>query len=102
MLETLLCDSILENPENRCIEDYFGCIASLRDHPLSSLDKARARVYLAAKPRPHLSVGLAAKAGYWNLDHEVFKTFGDFDRAMRQEAGWLDLQTPRKCAEGRI
>ena len=41
-------------------------------------DKARAHAYLTTKPNPHFSVGVAAKNGYWNLNHSVFSTVRDF------------------------
>ena len=40
--------------------------------------KARARAYLATKRDPHLSVGVAAKRGYWQLDHPVLQPLRGF------------------------
>lgn len=71
MLETLLCETF-ENDMDRCIEGFFHCVESLPGVSIRRPDKARARAYLATKPDPHLSVGVAAKRGYWDLDHEVF------------------------------
>ena len=74
MLETLLCETFADGPEQRCIDAFFRCVKeNCPDSNISSLDKARARVFLATKQYPHPSVGIAAKKKYWNLDHEVLK-----------------------------
>ena len=78
MLETLLCESFADNPVEECIDDFFKCVESLPDVSINNPDKARARVYLTTKPKPHFSVGVAAKNDYWNLDHSVFSTVRDF------------------------
>ena len=80
MLETLLCESLADDPVNHCIDDFFECVESLQDVSIGSPDKARARVYLTTKSRPHLSVGVAAKSKYWDLDHMVFNPIRDFLR----------------------
>ena len=82
MLETLLCESFSDAPVNRCIDDFFKCVESLPDMPIEIPDKARARTYLTTKPKPHLSVGVAAKNGYWDLDHTVFRMIRDFLQMM--------------------
>ena len=69
MLETLLCETFSGSPVDSCIEEFLQCIAPHRDG-LRHGEKARARAYLVTQPLPHLSVGVAAKRGYWNLDHE--------------------------------
>ena len=72
MLETLLCESFEDTLENCCIDDFFKCVESLPDRDIKQPDKARAYAYLTTKPAPHHSVGVAAKQGYWDLDHKAF------------------------------
>lgn len=74
MLETLLCGTFLGTREDRCINDYFTCIGV----PIGRREKARAHAWLATKPDPHVSVGVAAKKGYWDLDHAVFAGLRNF------------------------
>ena len=71
MLETLLCKTFEDSPEARCVDDFFACVESLTGS-VSRLDKARAHACLTTKPSPELSVGYAAKRGYWDLDHGAF------------------------------
>lgn len=78
MLETLLCESFSETSVSRCIDDFFKCVESLPDMTITIPDKARAHAYLTTKPKPHLSVGVAAKNDYWNLDHAAFNTVRNF------------------------
>ena len=78
MLETLLCESFADNPMEGCIDDFFKCVESLPDVSIERSDKAHAHAYLTTKPNPHFSVGVAAKNGYWDLDHSVFSTVRNF------------------------
>lgn len=74
MLETLLCRTFAGAVEDRCIDDYFACVPA----PIHRREKARAQAWLATKPDPHVSVGVAAKKGYWNLGHAVFADLRNF------------------------
>ena len=78
MLETLLCESFADTPVDHCIDDFFICVENLPDVSIKNPDKARAHAYLTTKPDPHVSVGVAAKNKYWNLDHSVFGNVRDF------------------------
>ncbi len=78
MLETLLCKSFADTPENQCINAFFDCIEALPDVSIKRPDKARAHAYLTTKPEPHLSVGVAEKRDYWDLDHRIFGRIRDF------------------------
>ena len=78
MLETLLCESFKDEPENRCIDGFFDCFESIPDMSIDRPYKARAHAYLATRPDPHVYVGVAAKNGYWNLDHPVLGDVRDF------------------------
>lgn len=45
-------------------------------------DKARAHAWLATQPLPHVSVGVAALRGYWNLDHQALDAARQFLTAL--------------------
>ena len=77
MLETLLCETFEGSPMDGCIDGFFACAEALPDSVARS-DKARAQAYLATQARPHLSVGMAAKNGYWDLDHSAFGSVRSF------------------------
>jgi hypothetical protein len=78
MLETLLCRSVADDPVNGCIETFFDCVGSVPGTEIRRPDKARAQAYLATRPVPQISVGVAAREGYWPLDHHAFAEVRDF------------------------
>ena len=85
MLETLLCRTFENTAVDRCIDDFFKCSeeAGMR---IRNPDKARARAFLATRPSPQVSVGVAAKKGYWgNLDHDVFRGIRQFLSSLEKD-----------------
>ena len=80
MLETLLNETFVNTPEEACINAFFECVEDSSGVPIQRPHKARAQAYLATKPEPHLSVGVAAKRDYWDLDHPVFNRVRQFLR----------------------
>ncbi len=50
---------------------FFECVEDL-GVPISRPEKSRARAYLATTPDPEKSVGVAARLGHWNFDHDAF------------------------------
>ena len=86
MLETLLCRTFADTAVDRCIDDFFRCLgeseAGARIH---NPDKARSRAFLATRQFPQVSVGVAAKKGYWDLDHDVFRGIRRFLSALEKE-----------------
>lgn len=86
MLETLLCRSFAETEENRCIDGFFQCVKAL-DISIEPSDKARAHAYLATKSDPRVSVGVAAKKDYWDLEHDAFGNVRCFLRKLSQAPG---------------
>ena len=78
MLETLLYETFADTPVDHCIDDFFICVENLPDVSIKNPDKARVHAYLVTRPRPHVSVGVAAKKDYWDLDHNVFRNVRDF------------------------
>ena len=80
MLETLLCETFSDENVRTCVDMFFECVEGLQPGIVRKPYKARARAYLATKPDPHLSVGVAAKRKYWNLDHPVLQPLRSFLR----------------------
>ncbi len=79
MLETLLCETFRDTPEESCIDSFFHCIATAKLPAIRRLDKAKAWAYLTTKPDPHHSVGVAAKKGYWGeINQPVFDNIRSF------------------------
>ena len=72
MLETLLCRTFVDQEVNRCIDEFFKCANALPNVSISKPDKARTHAYLTTTQHPEHSVGVAAKAGVWHLDHVAF------------------------------
>lgn len=87
MLETLLCKTFTDGPECPCIDAFFRCVQERC--PAANIkkpDKARARAFLATKPDSYPSVGIAAKKGYWPLDHEVLEPVRTFLKSVAAAA----------------
>ena len=82
MLETVLRRSFVGEHTNRCIDEFFECVEESAAGSITNPDKARVFAYLATKPSPHHSVGVAAKAGVWDLDHAAFEGIRDFLRGL--------------------
>ena len=81
MLETLLCRTLTENSMTPCIDDFLRC-AEESGQRVQRPDKARAHAWLATQPLPHVSVGVAALKGYWNLDHQALDAVRGFLTAL--------------------
>ena len=81
MLETLLCRTLNRSPLNRCVDDFLQC-AEESGHRVQRRDKARAHAWLATQPLPHVSVGVAALKGYWDLDHQALDAVRQFLTAL--------------------
>ena len=78
MLETLLCQSVADSPEKTCIDTFLQCVRELYGEDIKRPDKSYAHAYLATKADPNVSVGVAAKKGYWDLNHGVFDDIRHF------------------------
>lgn len=72
MLETLLWKSVVDMPAAGCVEEYLDCAERYSGEPIQRRDKARAHAFLATRPLPHVSVGVAAQKGYWDFGHDAF------------------------------
>lgn len=82
MLETVLNQSFADTSVDACIGEFLDCIESTSGKAIHRPDKARANAYLSSKEEPHVSVGVAAKNGYWNLDHEAFAPIRGFMQSL--------------------
>ena len=69
MLETLLCKTFEGTSEDTCINDFLGCIPW--KIPSNRMPKSRVYAWIATQSEPNVSVGVAAKKGFWNLDHSA-------------------------------
>ena len=87
MLETILHDTFRGTPIDDCIDGYFECVGGLLGADLRRPDKARVHAWLATRPDPHVSAGVAAKKGYWDMDHPALKGVREFLLALRDGAG---------------
>ena len=72
MLETLICESLADAAEQRCIDEFLKCVADSRNAPVRNPDKARVFAYLAAGEEPRHSVGVAAQRRQWDFTHTAF------------------------------
>lgn len=84
MLETLLCRTFAGTEMDRCIDGFLQC-AEESGSPIHRRDKSRAHAWLATRQDPHVSVGHAARKGYWNFDHEAFDGVRQYLRALAQD-----------------
>lgn len=82
MLETLLNQTFANDPVNTCIDDFFECVGRLPGKKIHIPDKARSRAYLWTREKPHVSIGVAAQARYWDFDHETFGSLRSFLTAL--------------------
>ena len=78
MLETLLCQTFQGEPIDDCIEDFLQCARSASGEDLRNPDKSKAHAFISTMPRPEVSIGVAARRRYWNLDHPVFNQIRAF------------------------
>lgn len=83
MLETLLCATFSDTPEDHCIDELYACVGTVHPDGRRGLEKSRCRIWLATKPDPELSsVGVAAKRGAWDLDHPALEGTRTFLQAL--------------------
>ncbi|MDE0020112.1 MAG: hypothetical protein OXT69_01835 [Candidatus Poribacteria bacterium] len=90
-LETLLCDTLTDEL-TFCVDEYFKCAErwteSARLQNIAQRDKGRARVYIAAQKRPHLSLGFSFKDKYWDFEHPAFGIVRRFLEVVSDASGF--------------
>ncbi len=80
MLETLLWRT-LDRDFTKCVTDFLTCAQDATGSRPRNLDKARVATYLATRRKPPHSLGVSARQGVWDYDHEVL---ADLRRFLRQ------------------
>jgi hypothetical protein len=65
MLETLCVEAVRGDPAMPCVEGFFRCLEAKGLSAPGHLPKAVARVFLASRPEPYVSCGVAEYRGYW-------------------------------------
>jgi len=77
-LETLLCSTFSETEVGRCVESFLRCAEQAGCKPASS-DKSRVQSFLAVTGGGrYASVGVAARARRWDLDHPALDDLRGF------------------------
>ena len=71
MLESVLRASVRDTSVGTCIDEFLGCAERLAGCEIGRPQKAFVHAFLATRPDPHVSVGVAAQKGYWNFEHPV-------------------------------
>ena len=82
MLESVLGDSIRDTPVGTCIDEFLGCAENVAKCNIRRPQKAFVHAFLSTRPDPHVSVGVAALKGYWDLDHPVLDGLRSFLSAL--------------------
>lgn len=81
MVEDLCLNSVSDQPEFPCVDDYFQCITQKSGRKDFS-SKAKIRVWMASHVDYDLRVGIAAEKGYWPWDNPVFDPLKEFLRQL--------------------
>ena len=76
MLEALLCETFKGTKVDECIDAYFQCIP--HQIPENRVAKSRVQAWISAQDEPHVSAGVAAKMGFFDLDHEALRSVRQF------------------------
>nr|VFJ47129.1 MAG: hypothetical protein BECKDK2373C_GA0170839_101719 [Candidatus Kentron sp. DK]VFJ61039.1 MAG: hypothetical protein BECKDK2373B_GA0170837_109716 [Candidatus Kentron sp. DK] len=84
MLEDLCLESVRAEPVFDCVERYMDCCRSTlpEDEKPRNFAKEKVQTYLAARKEIKNSLGLGAKASYWNFEHDCFGDVKGFLRAL--------------------
>lgn len=70
-LDDVCLHSLASHQAMTCVFEYFECLANRGITP-GSQAKAQVRAFIASRDRPQVSLGVAAKRGYFPLDHDSF------------------------------
>lgn len=81
MVEDLCLNSVSDQPEFPCVDDYFQCITQKSGRKDFS-SKAKIRVWMASHVDYDLRVGIAAEKGYWPWESPVFNSLKEFLRQL--------------------
>jgi len=92
MLEDLCLQTVKDNPIMKCVNQYIDCVKSNTKSKINveshkekkeqcfpkNIAKAKVQTYLAGKYEIVNSLGLGAKKGYWNFEHECLNDLKNF------------------------
>jgi hypothetical protein len=72
--EDVCADSVRRSPVMRCVEEYIACLKALGVGMPAKEWKTRVHAFIAAQEQPQISLGIAAKYGYFPLGDPAFDT----------------------------
>ena len=78
MLESVCLKSIESDPAMVCVDHYFDCLRTTCQIEPTNIYKAKVQAFLASRRKVGLDLRLAAKAGYWPFDHDIFGPIKNF------------------------
>jgi hypothetical protein len=81
MIEDVCLNSVSNQPEFSCVDDYFTCISKKSARSKFS-SKAKVRVWMASHVDYDLRVGKAAEEGYWPWESSAFDSLKNFLKAL--------------------
>jgi hypothetical protein len=81
MIEDVCLNSVSDQPEFSCVDNYFNCIAEKSQRSNFS-SKAKVRVWMASQVDYEYHVGKAAEEGYWPWESPAFDSLKNFLRAL--------------------
>lgn len=84
MLESLLAKSLAGDPVCHCIETFMTCSTEQTGMEIRRPEKMFVHAFLATRPDPHVSVGVAARKGYWDFKHPAFEEIRRFLSALAE------------------
>lgn len=87
MLESALRETIGDRRIRACIDGFLQCAEKAEKFEIRRREKAFIHAFLATRPQPHVSVGVAAQKGYWDFEHPALQGVRSFLSALaRPEA----------------
>lgn len=72
--EDVCAESVRETRVMACVEQYIACLKALGSGMPAREWKTRIHAFIAAQEHPEVSLGVAAKYGYFPFDHRAFAT----------------------------
>jgi hypothetical protein len=81
MIEDVCLNSVSDQPEFSCVNEYFNCIAKKSSRSKFS-SKAKVRVWMASHVDYEYHVGKAAEEGYWPWESPAFDSLKNFLKAL--------------------
>ena len=70
--EDVCAESIRDTPVMECVEKYIACLKKLGTGVPAREWKTRVHAFIAAQEHPEVSLGVAARSGYFPFDHGAF------------------------------